>query len=59
MADTHGNDFRRVVQLTLTQDVHCFFAADCQFRYWRPVERRHKNNNGPQSMTVSHMSVVS
>jgi len=43
MAVTHGNDFRRVVQLTLTQDVHCFFAADYQFRYWRPVERRHRN----------------
>jgi hypothetical protein len=42
-AATHGNDFRRVIQLTLTQDVHCFFAANYLFRYWRPVERRRNN----------------
>ncbi|MFM0037305.1 hypothetical protein PQQ53_24500 [Paraburkholderia strydomiana] len=39
-AGTHGNDFRRVVQLTLMQDVHCFFAGSYAFKYWRPVQER-------------------
>src|ERR1700692_4940899 len=43
-AATHGNDFRRVVQLTLMQDVHCFFAANYRFQYWRAGERRNHNN---------------
>jgi hypothetical protein len=39
-AAVHQNNFRRVLQLTLTQDVHCFFAAGYGFQYWRPVQRR-------------------
>ncbi|WP_129572174.1 hypothetical protein [Caballeronia glathei] len=44
-AGTHANDFRRVVQLTLTQDVHCFFAANYLFQYWHPVERKFRNKS--------------
>jgi hypothetical protein len=41
-ATAHGNNFSRVVQLILTQDVHCFFAANYSFRYWKSGERTFK-----------------
>jgi hypothetical protein len=38
-AAAHGNRFLSRVQLTLTQDVHCFFASNYLFKYWHRVER--------------------
>ncbi|GAB2917771.1 hypothetical protein GCM10027093_65470 [Paraburkholderia jirisanensis] len=49
MAGAHGNNFAGAVKLQLAQDLHCFFAQNYSFKYWRADEQRY---HGGRTQTV-------